>query len=87
MYAQVLKIGVPNLTYQLLVSVALWLTNVFAASYGDAAVAALGIVARIMNLASMMAFGFVKGYQPFAGFNYGARQFGRVREATKTACG
>ena len=26
MYAQVLKIGVPNLTYQLLVSVALWLT-------------------------------------------------------------
>uniref|UniRef100_A0A7C9JDI6 Multidrug export protein MepA n=1 Tax=Muribaculaceae bacterium Z82 TaxID=2304548 RepID=A0A7C9JDI6_9BACT len=86
MYAQVLKIGVPNLTYQLLVSVALWLTNVFAASYGDAAVAALGIEARIMNLASMVAFGFVKGYQPFAGFNYGARQFGRVREATKTAC-
>lgn len=86
MYAQVLKIGVPNLTYQLLVSVALWLTNVFAAGYGDAAVAALGIVARIMNLASMVAFGFVKGYQPFAGFNYGARQFDRVREATKTAC-
>lgn len=86
MYAQVLKIGVPNLTYQLLVSVALWLTNVFAAAYGDAAVAALGIVARIMNLASMVVFGFVKGYQPFAGFNYGARQFGRVREATKTAC-
>ena len=86
MYAQVLKIGVPNLTYQLLVSVALWLTNVFAASYGDAAVAALGIVARIMNLASMVAFGFVKGYQPFAGFNYGARRFDRVREATKMAC-
>ena len=86
MYAQVLKIGVPNLTYQLLVSVALWLTNVFAAAYGDAAVAALGIVARIMNLASMVAFGFVKGYQPFAGFNYGARRFDRVREATKTAC-
>ena len=86
MYARVLKIGVPNLTYQLLVSVALWLTNVFAAAYGDAAVAALGIVARIMNLASMVAFGFVKGYQPFAGFNYGARRFGRVREATKTAC-
>lgn len=86
MYAQVLKIGVPNLTYQLLVSVALWLTNVFAAAYGDAAVAALGIVARIMNLASMVAFGFVKGYQPFAGFNYGARRFDRVRVATKTAC-
>lgn len=86
MYAQVLKIGVPNLTYQLLVSVALWLTNVFAAAYGDDAVAALGIVARIMNLASMVAFGFVKGYQPFAGFNYGARRFDRVREATKTAC-
>lgn len=86
MYAQVLKIGVPNLTYQLLVSVALWLTNVFAAAYGDAAVAALGIVARVMNLASMVAFGFVKGYQPFAGFNYGARRFDRVREATKTAC-
>ena len=86
MYAQVLKIGVPNLTYQLLVSVALWLTNVFAAAYGDAAVAALGIVARVMNLASMVAFGFVKGYQPFAGFNYGARRFDRVREATKMAC-
>lgn len=86
MYEQVLKIGVPNLTYQLLVSVALWLTNVFAAVYGDNAVAALGIVARIMNLASMIAFGFVKGYQPFAGFNYGARRVDRVREATRTAC-
>lgn len=86
MFAQVLKIGVPNLVYQLLVSVALWITNVLAAGYGDGAVAALGIVARIMNLACMVSFGFVKGYQPFAGFNYGARQFARVREATRTAC-
>lgn len=86
MYAEVLKIGVPNLVYQVLVSVALWLTNVCAAAYGDAAVAALGIVTRVMNLAAMIAFGFVKGYQPFAGFNYGARQFGRVRQATHMAC-
>ena len=39
-----------------------------------------------MNLASMVAFGFVKGYQPFAGFNYGAGRLDRVRESTRVAC-
>ncbi len=85
MYAEVAKIGLPNLAYQLLAAVSLALTNVFAAPYGEAAVAALGIVARVMNLASMVAFGFIKGCQPFVGFNYGAGRLDRVRAATRTA--
>lgn len=84
-FAEIFKIGVPMLIYQGLYSVALALTNNQAAAYGDPAVAALGIVTRIVSLGSMMLMGFLKGYQPFVGYNYGAGKYERVKEATKTA--
>lgn len=53
---------------------------------GDLAVGAYGIVNRISFLFVMIVFGFNQGMQPIAGYNYGARQYGRVREVyLKTA--
>jgi putative MATE family efflux protein len=82
-YIEIAKIGVPTFVYQFLCSAALSLTDIFAAKYGDAAVAAFGIVNRIMTLGVMTMFGFLRGYQPFIGFNYGAKKYERVKSATK----
>ncbi len=47
---------------------------------GDLALGAYGIVNRITFLFVMVVMGFNQGMQPIAGYNYGARQFSRVRE-------
>ena len=47
---------------------------------GDLALGAFGIVNRIAFLFVMIVFGFNQGMQPIAGYNYGSRQYGRVRE-------
>ena len=53
---------------------------------GDLAIGAYGIVNRIGFLFVMIVMGFNQGMQPIAGYNYGARQYGRVREVyVKTA--
>jgi len=53
---------------------------------GDFAIGAYGIVNRITFLFIMIVFGFNQGMQPIAGYNYGARQYGRVRSVyIKTA--
>ncbi len=53
---------------------------------GDLAIAAFGIVNRVTFLFIMIVMGFNQGMQPIAGYNYGARQYGRVREVyLKTA--
>ena len=40
---------------------------------------------RILPLGFFVVFGFLRGYGPFAGYNYGARQYDRLQEATRTA--
>ena len=53
---------------------------------GDLALGAYGIVNRITFLFIMVVMGFNQGMQPIAGYNYGARQYSRVREVyIKTA--
>lgn len=81
MYREIFKVGIPTLVFQILSSLATSLTNVASSSYGDAAVAAMGIVSRIMTLSNYAVFGFLKGFQPLAGYNYGAKQYGRLKQA------
>ena len=47
---------------------------------GDLAIGAYGIVNRISFLFVMTVMGFNQGMQPIAGYNYGARQYSRVKE-------
>ena len=48
---------------------------------GDVAIGAYGIVNRFTMLFIMICMGLNQGLQPIAGYNYGARLYGRVREA------
>lgn len=47
---------------------------------GDLAIGAYGIINRLTMLFIMICMGFNQGLQPIAGYNYGARQYSRVKE-------
>ena len=64
-----------------LTSLATVMLNGQAAAYGDAAVAALSIVSRIMFLVMSVGLGIGQGFQPVSAFNYGAKKYSRVRSA------
>jgi putative MATE family efflux protein len=82
-YTETFKIGVPTLIRQLLASVAIGMMNNVASSYGTEAVAAIGIVSKIFMLGFYALLGYTQGFLPVAGYNYGAKKYDRVLEATK----
>ena len=84
-YTEILKIGIPTLTFQLLTSLSIALINRAANGYGDAVIAGMGAVTRVTSMGTLVVFGFLKGFQPIAGFSYGAKKFDRLWEAIKTA--
>ncbi|MCT4607372.1 MAG: MATE family efflux transporter [Marinisporobacter sp.] len=84
-YGQIFKIGISMLALQVLTSVSMGLINMAASNYGDTAVAAMGIVTRIVSLGVYVVFGYMKGFQPIAGYNYGAKNYTRLREAIKVS--
>lgn len=84
-YTEIFKIGVPTLMFQLFTSLSITLINRAANSYGDAVIAGMGAVTRITSMGTLVVFGFLKGFQPIAGFSYGAKKFDRLHEAIKTS--
>ena len=74
MITEILKIGV---------SIAL--INRASSNYGDSVIAGMGAVTRVTSMGTLVVFGFLKGFQPIAGFSYGAKKFDRLREAIKTS--
>jgi putative MATE family efflux protein len=84
-FTEILKIGVPTLTFQILTSLSIALINREASGYGDAAIAGMGAVTRVIAMGTLVVFGFLKGFQAIAGFSYGAKNFTRLRQAIKTS--
>ncbi len=81
--SEIFKIGVPTLVFQLLTSISISLINNAAGNYGDSAIAGMGVVTRLISMGSLTVFGFIKGFQPIAGYSYGAKKFDRLRTAIK----
>lgn len=79
--ASVFATGMPSLARQGLASVSTILLNRACASYGDEAVAAMAIVTKIVMFAASVMIGLGQGFSPVAGYNYGAKSYGRVRKA------
>lgn len=73
--------GSPSLLRQGLVVVANVLLNIQASSYGDAAVAGIAITSRVFLVVISVMFGIGQGFQPVAGFCFGAGRLARVRQA------
>ncbi len=70
--------GFPSMARQGLASAAAICLNFSAKPYGDAVIAAMSIVQRIMMFIASAMVGFGQGFQPFCGFNYGAKKYRRV---------
>ncbi len=80
-YLGILKNGAPSFMRQGLGSIATAMLNFAAKPYGDPAIAAMGIVGKIFMLIFSCVIGFGQGFQPVAGYNYGAGNIGRLKEA------
>jgi len=78
-------IGLSPFTLQFINSFFITFTNRFLLRYGgDVAVGAMGIIHSIIMLLMMPVIGLTRGGQPIIGFNYGARNWERVRQALRT---
>ena len=81
LYREFIANGMPSFFRQGLASVSSIALNRVAAGYSDAAVAAMSIVGKVFLMVYCVLIGFGQGYQPAAGYNYGSKEYGRVRQA------
>ena len=84
-YTLIITSGFPTICRQGLGSLSSAMLNVQAAVFGDAAVAAVTIANKIYMLVRNLVIGVGQGFQPVAGYNYGAGNKRRVREAFRFA--
>lgn len=80
-FTEIIRGGLPSFYRQTLASTAMICLNFASGTFGDAAVAAMSIVARVFQFAFSSVLGFGQGFQPVCGFNYGAKRYDRVLEA------
>ena len=80
-YGQILLIGFPTICRQGFASLSSALLNNAAAAYSDAAVAAVTISNKVYLLVRSMIIGIGQGFQPVAGYNFGAGSKPRTRQA------
>ena len=77
-YKEILRGGMPSFYRQALGSFSMIFLNFSAGIYGDAAIAAMAIVGRVVHFAISVMLGLGQGFQPVCGFNYGAKLYDRV---------
>jgi MATE family, multidrug efflux pump len=81
---EIILIGLPAFVRQAGGSVlAVIMNNVLLVYGGDYAISSYGVINKLMMFTLMPLFGIVQGFQPIAGYNYGAKKFDRVQEVIK----
>ena len=80
-YSLIFRFGLPSLARQGIAGVSTIILNFSAHPYGDAAIAAMAIVMRIIMFLNALVIGFGQGFQPVCGYCYGAKNYKRVEEA------
>ena len=80
------SLGFVTLSRQAIVSVTyLLMNNILFELGGETSVTAYAIVGRMLMFALFPVYGITQGFLPIAGFNYGAKQYSRVRKTINTA--
>ena len=62
------------------------LLNNMAGDISDAVLAAIGVSTKVMMFPFSIILGFGSGFQPVAGFNWGARRYDRVLDSYRFSC-
>ncbi|MDO5044128.1 MAG: MATE family efflux transporter [Coriobacteriia bacterium] len=85
-----LQLGIASFAMQIAASIVMLLLNAQTKVFGalhpigaDAALAGIGTSGKIISMIVTVAIGVGMAFQPIAGFNYGAKLYGRVKEAFK----
>ena len=79
----VISVGSSSMFRSGLAVVAAILLNDLAGNISDSVLAAIGVCTKIMMFPFSIILGFGTGFQPVAGFNWGAKRYDRVRESYK----
>ena len=79
----VLLIGIPASLASLLMSISTLVANGVMASYGDLAVAGLGVAMKVMMITTFVAMGFGQGIQPVLGYLVGAKDDEKFRKVIR----
>jgi Na+-driven multidrug efflux pump len=80
----IITLGIPPFTLQIASSLLnVILNKTLIAHGGDLGISAMGIVHSLQTLLILPVIGINQGVQPLISFNFGARQYDRVREAAK----
>ncbi|MCD4817420.1 MAG: MATE family efflux transporter [Candidatus Cloacimonetes bacterium] len=81
---EVFQIGVSTFARHITDSLLFIIINNSLKHYGaENAIAAFGIINRLLRFVFMPIFGVAQGVQPIVGFNYGAKRFGRLLQTIK----
>jgi len=81
--SQILMVGIPSALMQGLASVMLAVMNLILASFGDSAIAVMGVYFRVQSMVFMPIFGLAIGTMPVIGYNFGAKNKDRMIKAVK----
>ena len=81
----VLTIGLPASITNILMSLSNIIMNTQLVTYGDIPVAGMGIAMKANMLVVFVQMGIAMGVQPLIGYNYGAKNFSRMKSAMKFA--
>jgi len=81
------RVGAPTAVMQLAESFVFLLLNTVVSTFGSVAIAAMGIIIRISDLAFMPMMGVSHGLLPVIGYCFGARNYKRLWRALKLAAG
>ncbi len=81
----IFTLGLPPFVRQIGMSLLLMVVNSSLGAYDSPLyISAYGIISRFMLFGLMPLFGLNHGFQPVAGFNWGAENVGRVKESLRT---
>lgn len=81
LFKETIGIGLSSFSRQVSASIlAIIINNLLVFYGGDIAIAAYGVINRVMMVIIMPMFGVVQGMLPILGFNYGAKKYLRVKE-------
>lgn len=87
--SRVCSIGLPTAIFSALMSVSTIVLNQILVAYGNAPVAAIGIVFKANMFITFLQMGLANGVQPLFGYNYGSgdrKRFIEVERFTKKCC-
>ncbi|MFD0796004.1 MATE family efflux transporter [Maribacter chungangensis] len=83
---EISALGFVTLSRQAVVSIIyLLLNNILFNLGGEASVTVYAIIGRMLMFALFPVFGITQGFLPIAGYNYGAKQYDRVRKSISIA--